>query len=109
MNSSKAFVLLIILLNVVPGLCQTEWVEISIDLRRSIGSAGDVSAYLGGTYEGMLKAFVQVPPGHGDSFARYYVYFFASFPGGEIRMCKGIVLWRFPSFERITELARCGL
>ncbi|XP_060579366.1 uncharacterized protein LOC132736281 [Ruditapes philippinarum] len=108
MNSSKAFVLLLIVLNVVPGLCQ-QWTEVSIGLRRTIGSAIEASAFLGGTYTGMLKAFAQVQPPD-VSFARYYVYFFVSFPDGEIRMCKGIVLWRFePTFVRTTERARCGL
>ena len=59
MNISKLVVLLLIVAIASPGLCQ-EWTEVSIDLRRTIGSAISASEYIGGTYEGMLKAFAQV-------------------------------------------------
>ncbi|XP_053385370.1 uncharacterized protein LOC128550424 [Mercenaria mercenaria] len=105
LNISKVFVIVAVLSRVYSEPTRG-WREISIHLRRSIGSATSAAEKLHVTYVSMLKAYEKLNTGVDRD--QYWVSFIADSMEGVRQECQAYVLWLFtPNFKRIVTGATC--
>ncbi|XP_045178305.2 insoluble matrix shell protein 2-like [Mercenaria mercenaria] len=105
LNISKVYIIFVVLSSVY-SLPLEGWREISIELRRAVGSAYTAAKHLQVTFISMLKAYEKMNTGPNKDY--YLVSFIADCNDGNRKECQAFVLWRFnPTFERKVTSARC--
>ncbi|XP_045178637.2 uncharacterized protein LOC123538536 [Mercenaria mercenaria] len=105
LSISKVFIIFAVV-SCVYSVPTRGWREISINLRRSIGSAYSAAEELHVTFVNMLKAYEKVITAEYMDY--YWVSFIAHSRGGVRQECQAYVMWLFrPTFRRIVISPSC--